>query len=359
MDKSLHVVLIYILIHLGFIFLMYPADIISSTDEGHWVPILMGFIVHFLVISFYMKGLNYFPKKDLVSIYLGVGKGAAAVFLFPLTIYLLMINIITIRAYSEIITIVFLSNTPLWAIMALLLIISTYIATKGVEAILRTGILIAFLFLPVILFILFASFQNVDWRYVFPIVDEDFSFIAKSSYFESFFAFAGGFWFLGFVQPYFSYKKINIQIASFALIPFFIFSVYIPILTFGQATASTFHFPFVVAVDAIHINWLMFDRITMFFLLSLITFIMLFISLVLWSTIRIVSQCIPTINPVYLIVSLSVILFFVCIMIPDWTEVEDFFRWNTYVRFYILIAIPISTYYFGLRSKRKDTHESV
>jgi spore germination protein (amino acid permease) len=338
---------------------MYPTDVISSTDVGHWVPIIIGFIVHFLIITLYMKGLSYFPKKDLISIYLGVGKVVAVVFLLPLTMYLLMINMITIRAYSEIITIVFLSGTPLWAIMALLLIISTYIATKGVVVIFRTGILIACLFIPLILFIFFTSFQNVDWRYVFPIVNENFGFITKPSYYESFFAFAGGFWFLGFVQPYFSYKINKVQIASLALIPFFLFSVYIPILTFGQAAASTFHFPFIVTVDSIHINWLMFERTTMFFLLSLITFIMLFISLVLWSTIRIVSQCIPSINAIYLIISLSVILFIVCLMIPDWNNVKNLFSWNTYLRFYILITIPISTYYFGLRSKRRAPNENI
>ncbi len=111
-----------------------------------------------------------------------------------------------VRAYSEIITIVFLTNTRLWAIMALLLIISTYLATKGVETIFRTGILLSILFLLPVLFIFFTTFQNVDWRYIIPFTPR-FDFMTKPSYLKSYFAFSGGFLYLGFVQPYLSYSR--------------------------------------------------------------------------------------------------------------------------------------------------------
>lgn len=357
-DKSLHVVLIYVLSHLGLIFFMYPENIIASTSEGHWLAILLGVIIHFVVISVYMKGLSFFPNRNIIGIYSSVGKGTALFFLIPVLLYFLMVIIITVRAYSEIITIVFLSNTPLWAIMALLLFISTYIASCGLETIFRTGILLAILFLPLILFIFFVSFQNVDWRYAIPI-DGNFQFIKKRDYLESFFAFSGGYLFLGFVQPFFSYNRKNVLIAAAVLIPFFFFSVYIPILTFGQATASTFFLPFVVAVDAININWLMFDRVTMFFIISLIAFVMLFLSLVSWKTIRIIEQFIPSIKPVYMLISLSVIIFLFCLSVPDWKDVEKLFWWNTILRFYVLIAIPISIYLIGIHSKRKNQHENI
>jgi spore germination protein (amino acid permease) len=352
MDKSLQVVVIYILTHLGLIFFIYPRSIIASTDEGHWIPITIGVFLHFIIIALYMKGLSYFPNKDLITIYLGIGKGVAFIFLLPVTLYLLMVNIITVRAYSEMITIVFLSKTPLWAIMSLLLFVSTYLAAKGVEAIFRTGVLLASIFLPLIIFILCVSFQNVDWHYVFPIMDKQFSFFKESSYFNSFFAVGGGFLFLGFVQPYLSYQRKKILIAAIALIPCFIFSVYIPILTFGQATASTFLFPFVVAVDTVNLNWLMFDRVTIFFLLSLIIFIMLFISLALWKTVRILNACFPSIKPIYLVITLSLFIFIICLMTPNWKDVERLFAWNTFLRFYVMFAVPISVYYFGIRLRR-------
>ncbi|MDU0200780.1 GerAB/ArcD/ProY family transporter [Paenibacillus sp. MAH-36] len=357
MDKSISVMLMYLLTHLGLIFFLYPEDIIGSTDSAHWIPIVIGIIVHFVVISIYMKGLSFYPKWDIIRIYLNAGKAAAIIFLLPVTLYFFIIAILAVRAYSEIICIVFLSNTPLWSIMMLLLFVSTYLAAKGIEAIFRTGVLLAIIFLPLISMISFTSFQNINWYYSFPLFEQDFSFLMKPSYFKSFFAFAGGFLFLGFIQPVITYQRKKILLAALFLIPFFIFSVYIPILTFGEATAVTLHFPFVVVVETINISWFMFDRVTMFFLLTLITFSMLFISITLWQANRIISKCLPIIKPFYLLLAISVVIFVSSLMIPDWNSVGNLFLWNTPLRFFVLVSIPLSIYFLGLRFKRKVGHE--
>jgi hypothetical protein len=301
-----------------------------------------------------MKGLSFFPKKDIIHIYMKTGKTVALIFLLPVVIYLLLVMITTVRAHSEIINIVFLAETPQWAIMILLLFIPTYLALHGVEVIFRTGFIVACLFLPLILFTLIMSFQNIDWRYLFPLFDIDFSFITHRSYIKSYFAFAGGFLFIGFVQPYLTYNREKVLLAALALIPFFILSVYIPILTFGQATSTTLQFPFVLAVDTIYIHWLIFDRITTFFLLSLIIFIMLLLSLLLWMTSRIISCFLASEKQPYLIYSLSILTFIICSMIPNWGDIEQLFWWNTFFRFYILVVIPLSIYIFGWRTKGKD-----
>jgi hypothetical protein len=357
MDKSISVMLLYVLAHLGLIFFMYPEDIIASTATGHWVVILAGIIVHFAVIYIYMKGLSFFPRWDIMRIYLNAGKGVALFFLLPTFLYLLMVSILAVRAYSEIVTIIFLSKTPLWAVIILLLSVSTFLASQGIEAILRTGVLLGILLLPLILIISCTSFQNTDWNYIFPLFEQNFSFITKPSFYHSLFAFAGVFLFLGFVQPYFTYQRNKVHLAAAALIPFFIFSVYIPLLTFGEATAETLHFPFVVVVETINISWLMFDRFTMLFLLTLIAFIMLFISLTMWETNRIISKCLSIKKPLYSMLPLSLFIFSCCLMISDWNRVEQLFLWNIPLRLFVLVIVPPSIYYLGLRFRKKVSHE--
>lgn len=357
MDKSLSVMLMYILTHLGLIFFLYPENIIGSTESAHWIPILIGVIVHFAVIFIYMKGLSFFPNWDIIRIYSNAGNGVALIFLAPMALYLFVISILAVRAYSEVIVIIFLSSTPLWSIMFLLIIVSMYLAFKGVETILRTGILLGIIFLPSIFIICFTSLENIDWNYIFPLFEQNFSFLTNGSYFESFFAFTGGYLFLGFLQPFVTYQRKKVLLAAVALIPFFIFSVYIPILTFGEATAVTLHYPFVVVAETLNISWLMFDRVTMFFLLTLIAFSMLFIAITFWETHRIINQYIPLVKPIYPIFVLSVFVFVLGLLIPDWKIVEKLFLWNTPLRFYILITVPLSIYYLGLRFKRKVGHE--
>ncbi|QGQ96103.1 hypothetical protein EHS13_15090 [Paenibacillus psychroresistens] len=358
MDRTWQVTLIYFITHVGLIFFIYPGDIINSTEDGHWIPILLGFTVHIIAISIYMKGLGYIGTKDVVSLYLGIGKGMPFLFLLPIGVYFLMTCIVIVRTLGEIMTIVFLSSTPLWAIMFLFLVISTYIAIKGIQSIFRTGVLIGFLNVPIILFFFSTSFQNVDWRYIFPLISNS-SFLSDPDYLKSFFVFSGGFLILGFVQPYATFRKRHILIAALALLPFLIFSVYVPLLTFGQATASTFNFPFIITLDTISISWVMFDRITIFLLLSLISFLMLFLAIALWSTMRVVTQSFPVMKPLYLLLLIPIFVFIVCMMIPNWKDIEELFWWNMYLRFYILVAIPLSTYFFGKHLKGRSKYEAI
>lgn len=351
MDKSWQVFFIYLLTHLGLIFFLYPANIISSTDEAHWIPILLGVLFHILVVGMYLKGLSFFPGMDIIEIYTKAGMLVKVFFLLPIFAYFMMAIIISIRAYSEIITIVFLTNTPLWAIMLLLLVITCYMAIMGLETIFRTGVVIAYLFLPLIIFVMVFSFQNVDWNYLYPDWNSDFSFLKEQEFLNSFFAIGGGYLFLGFVQPYFSFKKMKVFLGIAIIIPCFFLSVYVPILTYGQATASNFFFPFVMTLDAINITWLMFDRVTIFFLLSLITFIMLFLSLVMWKTVRITHSFFPVARPSYLVIFFTCTIFLICLFIPNWSDVEKLFSWNTFLRFYVLITVPLSLLCIGKQSK--------
>ncbi|WP_407272116.1 GerAB/ArcD/ProY family transporter [Radiobacillus sp. PE A8.2] len=351
MDKSLQVISMYMLVHIGLIFFLYPADIMESTVYGHWIPISVGVIVHFLIVIVFMKGLSYFPGKDIISIYANTGKMVVILFLIPIFFYFVMAIIISVRAYAEIIIIVFLSKTPLWSVMLLLLFSSCYLAVQGVEAIFRTGYLTTFLFFPLVLFVLIISFQNVDWYNFYPATVNDFSFLTKSSYLKSFFAIGGGFLFLGFIPPYFSFQRSKVIIAIAAIVPCFFLSVYIPILTFGSSTASNFLFPFVMAIDAINITWFMFDRMTIFFMLSMIIFIMLFISLVLWKSARIVHYFLPTWKPAFIIIFISILIFITCLFIPNWSDVDKLFEWNTVLRLYVLFTVPISIIWIGMRKK--------
>lgn len=356
MDKSNQVIVMYLLSHIGLIFFMYPADLIESLSVGHWSAVLLGYICHVALIAIFTKGLSYFPAQNLIDIFRGVGKGFAVVLLFPVAIYLLMVLIISIRAYPEIVTDIFLSATPLWTIMFLFLAVSAMISAFGVETLFRTGLLAAALFFPFLLLVFISSFQNADWRYAFPLMDgktASLSYVFSRPYLESLFAFAGGFIFLGFIPSHIPYKSRKVLWASLLLLPLFLISVYVPLLTFGESTASQFPFPFIMAVDTVEISWLMFDRVTMFFMISLICFALLFISLAMWKMILLMKSVFPFIQPAYANVLLAVMLFLVCLLIPDWTTVERLLEWNTFLRLYVILVIPLVTLVLGIRQQRK------
>lgn len=332
---------------------MYPRNIIESTESSHWIPIFVAVASHFILLILYLKGLSYFPGQSVISIFTEAGKVYSFLFLLPLFFYFFIVLVVSVRAYSEIIIIIFLSNTPLWCVMALLLLISAYLAALGIRSIFRAAMLYALLFIPSILLVLVFSLQNVDWYYLLPIWSNKFQFLTHPSYFKSFLAVGGGYLFIGFVQPALSFRNKDILLAALCVAPFFFISVYIPILTFGQETASTMMFPFAVATDAVNINWLAFDRITVFFLLCSITFLMLFLTMAIFTTAKILNHYIPSIHFQYSIVTTVILTFIFCIFIPNWSELEEIFRWSSLWNLYVFFTTPLLLLFLGLRTKKK------
>ncbi|NQX59148.1 GerAB/ArcD/ProY family transporter [Paenibacillus qinlingensis] len=358
MFKNLQVAVVYIITHLGLIFFVYPTDIIASTQEAHWAPILAGYIIHVIIVFVYLKGLSYYGNLNILQILINKSKVIAWMTLFPVFLYLSLVIVITIRAYAEIISIVILADTPIWILMCVLLGIPVFmIMHGGIKALLRAGILLGILFLPPMLFVMFSAFQNVDMYYALPLIPKDptkiFSFLTRLSYYKSLFAFAGGFLFLGFIPSALTFKPKTIYISSVVVLLFFLVSVYIPILTLGEETARQLVFPFIFTIDTIEINWLMFDRITIFFLLSLIAFVMLFIAITLWqiaSLIRTKVQQIP--NP-YLLPAIAIVVLLICLCIPEWEDVEKLLQWNSFLRLYVSLVIPTIVFILGYRHHRR------
>ncbi|WP_217593856.1 GerAB/ArcD/ProY family transporter [Cohnella sp. GbtcB17] len=358
MDKSRQTIVMFWIVHVGLIFFLYPADIIGSLSVGHWSAVLLGFIIHVSLVALYTKGLSYCAPLNVIDLFQRVGRLFAFAMLLPLAVYFVLIIIITVRAYAEIVTVIFLGNTPLWTIMLLFLAVSVFICQLGVESIFRTGILIALLFFPFLILVLILSFQNADWHYLLPLMDRDaatFAYALRRPFLKSLFAFIGGFLFLGFIPSRVSYQSRKIVYASLGLLPFFLASVYIPLLTFGENTASKFPFPFIMAVDTVDVSWLMFDRVTMFFMISLLCFVILFLSLVMWMTLLLLKRGMPALKAPTAGLLLAAAIYIVCLLVPNWNAVERLMWWNTVPRLYAAFVIPLAVFALGLRHRRRET----
>ncbi|WP_337101200.1 GerAB/ArcD/ProY family transporter [Paenibacillus sp. YIM B09110] len=355
MAKTTQVTSLFLIGHMGLIFFFYPSQIIEGAESSHWILIMAGFLFYFAIIGVYMKGISYFENLNVIQILQQLGKLLATILLLPLAVYLVSVSIVTFRAYADVIRLIFLTSTPIWAILLLLVAISSYIAFLGVEAIFRTSILLIILGTPLVLFVLASAFQNVDWQYLFPLLDKEvinFSFLFTPAFAKSFLAFGGGFLYLGFIQPYVTYKPSKMLRAYFILLPMFLISVYIPVLTFGRNTAVLFSFPFLETAETIEINWLMFDRTSMFFLICLISFVMLFHAMLLWKTALIIRVAIP-VKQATMLIPLAILVYSLSALIPDWHAVDRLFWMNTILRVYAMLFIPVLMLFLGIRHSKK------
>lgn len=361
MDKTWQVATLYILAHVGVIFYLYPSNLLETTESGHWVAVLVGFLIHITIVWGYMWGLGRFERGNVIDIFLNLGRWPALLMMLPVFFYLLAAVVIATRAYGEIISLLFLSSTPLWAMMALILAVSLFLAIQSIATILRAGMLLLALFLPLTLFVLASSFQHVDWHYLLPLIDSEsfhWSFLYGRPFLMSLFAVGGGFLFLGFLKPDIDYDQRKLRYASFVILPMLLLAVYVPLLTFGHSTASTFLFPFIMVTDIVEVNWLMFERTSLFFALSIIAFVLLFMSLALWNAIYMVQR-VAKVKSLVAGVAICIIIFVVSLLIDDWEHLQKLLWWNTLLRLYIMFIVPAVTISIALRHRRKgaETHE--
>lgn len=353
MKKSNLVVILFLIAHIGVIFYIYPLKIMSSIGYGHWLPVLITVSFQLVFLFVYLKGLSYFPNQDLISIFSLERKLLARVLMFPFMIYLFNSLLVVTRAYAEIITIIFLQNTPIWAIDLLIIFIAGYIAIKGFNTILYTALAVFFLFIPIIFFAVVTSFQNAQLLNIFPITPENLTFIYNDQFLISFFA-VSPFLFLGFIPSRIDYEPKKIMTAAICLSPVYLLSVYVPILTFGPHTASTFLLPFSTTMDTISIRWLVFDRITIFYMLSIVTFSLIFGALLIWMLSMIIHRLyLPSIRKDWTGILIGALAFACGLILQGFDEIDTVYKFDLPLRVYSLACIPVILLIFGLKKGRK------
>lgn len=122
MDKNgYQATVLYVICHMALIFFLYPSDLFSAMDMGHWIGISISYALHAIALYMYVKGLQWTAHRNVVDMFGSVSRFLPRLLLLPAFLYFGVAIIITIRAYSEMLTLVFLSNTPLWAIQLLLI----------------------------------------------------------------------------------------------------------------------------------------------------------------------------------------------------------------------------------------------
>lgn len=343
MSKNLQVSTTYVLSHLGLIFFVYPIDVIEITSQAHWLPVLFGFVFHLLIIMIYLKGLSYFKGQNIVDILMKTNKFVAWCILIPALLYMAWLAVLSVRGFAEVVSIAILSDTPLWVLILLLLVIPGFITSQGmIGGILRLSVLLSALFVIPVVFVIATSFQNADWHYLFPLWPDSgaMTFLLKPHFNMSLFAYSGAFLMFGFLPSFAKFKPKAIYWGSLVLLPAYLISVYVPVLTLGEQTARQLQFPYLFVVDTVEINWLMFERINVFLLLSLIAFFMFYISLLIWQILCVIQLGIKDISSNYLVPIIILPILIGCLFIPDWKTAGQLLQWSMGFQLFIVIVIP-------------------
>jgi len=353
MNKSQPLILFFLL-HLASVFAIFPERMMAASSTGHWIAVSVLFIVELLAVWLYLKAMKPFPDKTVADICCdALGRWGAAFTVLPILFFLLL-ELILLTYYQTVeIKSVLLQRTPAAATSALFVFLCLYGAWKGLAVLIRASIGTFFLFMPFILFSLLISIKNFKFPYIFPLWNGSMSFFLDPDFYVGTIIFAG-FLFLGMTS---SDNRIGYGQAAAVLGILFVFalaSVYIPLLLFGQETAARLQYPLLMASDTIDLEWVVFDWLPSFYVVSSSGLGVLKVSVLLWMLASLLQRVfMPKANNKWIVAIVGIVLYASCQLIPNAGTLNNYLYLNSYFCLYSTIGFPVIVYLAAQWSRKK------
>lgn len=358
MNHRVQLVMLVCVMSGGFVFLLYPKIINSITVGGHWVVILCAGLLQMVFMLIYKKGLDYFPKKDVIDIFRQMGKWAACIVLVPLAFVFTAIVGYGLRAHSDATIAIFLNRTPSWAVLAVFVFLAALAAVKGLETMMRASVVVFIIVNSLVLFIAFTVIINFDVHNASPVLPTSPKFLLNTKFY-----YLSGFsslLFLGFVPSENNMKYGQLLMVCTYVTLLILLIVYLPLFVFGQETVVTFRYPVEEAVNIVDLRWFIFSRQTLFFGISLIGFTIFLNAVILWMTGQIMQKTFnwQRTKSYYWIIAFALIAFLMGVYVPNRDMVEKLLMLSTGAHALFIVIITFSIFIYGvLRNLRMASYE--
>ncbi|MGG1553476.1 GerAB/ArcD/ProY family transporter [Paenibacillus ferrarius] len=342
--------------HCSILFIAYPRAILATTSYGHWEPATVIMLIELALMLILMKGLRKGGNLDYGDMFLPLGRWVSTALLLPLICYFMLVPILAVRSFAELMVIVFVANSPMYAILALLCLLSWLGASIGPYGIMRASTLMTLIYLPVLLFALLACLTNTSWLQIQPLLNPHLHYLMEKKFLTTLFSICP-FLFLGMLPPVCK-VRIKPMLLVWALISLlYVFIVYLPILVYGVNAAKLMNFPLMTSLDTVNITWSIFDRVSLFYAVALLAFVIMISSFSLWSCGLLLHKLVPVCKESYFRGGLCLIVYVAAMLIPTWERYVEIFSADTWLRMAVFVVIPIAVYLRGKRIERQGRRQ--
>lgn len=122
----------------GYGIINLPNDAAAAAGTGAWIPLAINTAV-IVIFTYFITYLGYNHENKTLFEYGQklLGKTLGKIVTVVYMIYFIVLLSYVVREYSEIITLIFLPNTPVWAVSLFLLLVAGYALTKNLGTIAR------------------------------------------------------------------------------------------------------------------------------------------------------------------------------------------------------------------------------
>lgn len=156
---------------------------VASEGRDAWIPVISGWMLGFLLVSFYMRIYRLYPEKTLIEIiFYCFGKKIGTIISLLYAWYFIILGASIFRNIGEYTTISIYPETPMIFILMIFGILVIYIVRSGIEVLAR----LQEIYMPIV--ILIAIFLNATLlRYtnienILPVMEYGFKPVVKSTF---------------------------------------------------------------------------------------------------------------------------------------------------------------------------------
>ncbi|NIK68341.1 GerAB/ArcD/ProY family transporter [Paenibacillus sp. BK720] len=349
MSRGISVGAFFLVLQYGLFMFVYPQSIIQSQSSGHWLVIVIGWLIQGALLRLLVGGLRE-DKTDLLAKFQHAGTWIRLCFVWPLIIFNLMAIGVMIRGHAQTLSMLYLPSTPLWVLFALLLVTALSIAYADSDSLLRLALVIGCFGIPLMLFSFLAALRYGNYLMIFPL-RPTLAFLHEPKILPSIIAFVNVCGLIGFFGPYSASAKRWLWGAWLVSLFLFLANVYLPLSVLGQEVVEDLRFPLIVLLDTVRVKWFFFDRISLFYIMTIMFSTLINLSGLLWLTRQLAlnSSFVPRLitNPAVM-ASLAIV---VAYSIPTLEALEHQLRWGGPLRLGMLLILALIAGYYRNRTK--------
>ncbi len=197
MKQGISIAFFYIVLQYGLIMFIFPQSIIQSQTSGHWLTIVLGWLLQGGLLRLLIGGFHT-GNEDLLASFVQAGKVFRILLVWPLIAGNLLAISVIIRGHSQVLSMLFLPNTPLWVLLALFLVTAVGVSYVRRDTLLRLAMLLGLFGIPLLLLTLAEALKNVTFLSLFPI-QPTFSFLDEPGILSLMFVFSHIIGLIGFM----------------------------------------------------------------------------------------------------------------------------------------------------------------
>jgi spore germination protein KB len=218
--------------------------VISQARQDGWISSIIGTILGLIGIIALVKLLQSFPGLTLIEIlfqhFSWVGKVIGILYL----VYFFIMTILATRLFAEAYKKIMV-DTPLWAFVIIILLLTTFIVYSGLETLGRLNqVMLPVLVIIAIAVVFLTMGKEKDYSNLLPILGNGFTPVAQGSL--SVMGWFGEFVIMSMIFPYVQQPKKLVKtgvVAAIITLVFFLGPITGPIAMFGPVEAAKMTLP--------------------------------------------------------------------------------------------------------------------